>query len=210
MPDFGGELGRRMTNAQMLAVIGERAKADAAPRSFTRAHLTPARLESLYEMAYLRMFVSWEAYLEQVFLRYLCGYSSRYGTAPLNSGISYFSTLANAENALYGNSAFLLWHNPSTVADRSRQFFRLGTIENVVSSSTARLNALAAIRHRIAHDQDDARRKFDSATMMFTGKRYRGSQPGSFLRDWDTSVAPSIRWLDSLGRELAGLALQIA
>src|SRR5712672_2619521 len=34
------------------------------------------KLELLYELAYLRFFIQWEVFLEQSFLRYLCGYSS--------------------------------------------------------------------------------------------------------------------------------------
>jgi hypothetical protein len=79
-----------------------------------------------------------------------------------------------------------------------------------LQSSAARLAMFAAIRHRVAHGQDDAKQKFNQATMFLCGRRYRGARPGSFLRDWDTSSQPNRRWLEVISLELANLARQIA
>lgn len=76
MPGLGAEFRDRVTAAIRLAEIGEIARAEALPKSLTRRNLHPVRLELLYEMAYLRIFVSWETLLEQTFFRYLCGYTS--------------------------------------------------------------------------------------------------------------------------------------
>ena len=103
-----------------------------------------------------------------------------------------------------------MWHNPTAVILRSQQFFPASRHEVVVASSTARLENIAAVRHRIVHGQKDARLNFDNATMRLSGKRYRGARPGRFLRDWDVSSTPSKRWLESIGDELCGLASQIA
>jgi hypothetical protein len=78
-----------------------------------------------------------------------------------------------------------------------------------VLSARSSLEVFAAVRHRIAHGQEDARRKFDLATMNLCGKRYRGSRAGKFLRDWDTSTAVSLRWLESMATGLEGLSSQI-
>jgi hypothetical protein len=58
-----------------------------------------ARLEFLYELAYLRMFAAWEACLESVFYRSLCGYASHAGQETLVTGIHY-PTIASAEAAV--------------------------------------------------------------------------------------------------------------
>jgi hypothetical protein len=79
----------------------------------------------------------------------------------------------------------------------------------VCQSNLARLEAFAAIRHRIAHGQDDAKTKFDAATMLLAGKRYYGSRPGSFLREFDASLTPSRRWIEIISNELVGLISQI-
>ena len=210
MPNFGADFRLRLSDALKLAEIGEVARLEAARGSRTRANLYPTRLEALYEMAYLRVFVSWEAFLEQIFLRYLCGYTSTIGIATPIAGTGYLPTLSRAEQAVLGGNAYVLWHNPGRVVARCRKFFVVCTVENVVLSNIARLDSLAAIRHRITHAQEDARRKFDLATMSLAGKRYRGARPGAFLRDWDRSVTPSVRWLERLTLELDGLAAQLA
>ena len=210
MPGLEGEFRARVAEAIKLAEIGEVAKAEASAGSQTRHNLHPARLELLYELAYLRMFVSWEAFLEQVFLRYLCGYSSKFGVAAPAAGTAFAPTLASAATAVLAGRRYVLWHNPSAVVDRARRFFSGSVVETVILSNTARLDQCAAVRHRITHSQSDARRQFDAATMTFTGTRYKGGRPGAFLRDVDASVAPPERWLEHLGRELQGLAAQIA
>ena len=210
MPGLEPEFRARVREAVRLAEIGELARAEAAVSSRTRANLHPARLELLYELAYLRIFVSWETFLEQTFMRYLCGYASRFGVATPASGQTYASDLFRAERALLGSRRYVLWHNPDAVSRRAKHFFSHSVIETVVLSNFARLEYLAAVRHRITHGQSDARLQFDRATMAITGRRYRGARVGAFLRDVDSSATPPIRWVERLGSELQGLAAQIA
>jgi hypothetical protein len=210
MPGLEAEFRARVSEAIRLAEIGEVARAEARAGSQTRQNLHPARLELLYELAYLRMFVSWEAFLEQTFLRYLCGYASKVGVAVPAAGTSFAPTLASAETTVLAGRRYVLWHNPSTVVERARQFFTGSVFETVILSNTARLDQFAAVRHRITHSQSDSRRRFDAATMMIAGTRYKGGRAGAFLRDVDRSIMPPVRRVEHLGRELQGLAAQIA
>ncbi len=210
MPGLQAEFHRQVAEAMNLAEIGEIARAEASAGSQTRSRLHHSRIELLYELAFLRMFLAWEAFLEQTFLRYLCGYSSRHGRAVPLATASWSPTLAHAEAAVLGGRDYALWHNPTQVADRCQRMFGSCPIEGVVRSSMSRLEALAAVRHRIVHAQADARRKFDNATMTIAGRRYRGARPGAFLRDRSPSTTPQVPWLEHLGRELQGLASQIA
>lgn len=209
MPALGLELRKKALDALTVAEVGETARFESLPSSRTRANLTPIRLEGLYELAYLRLFVGWEAFLEDVFLRYLCGYVSSKGVAVPAPGTHFSSSLAGAEARLLGGRDYALWHKPSTVAARCSAHFSACPIAPVVLSNSASLEAFAAIRHRIAHGQDDARSKFDAATMALAGRRYRGARPGAFLRDLDRSATPPRRWLEVLTDEFVGLASQI-
>lgn len=210
MPGLAAEFRDRVAAAIKLAQIGEIARAEALPKSQTRRNLHPTRLELLYEMAYLRIFVSWEAFLEQTFFRYLCGYTSAVGGAVLAPGRNFETTIAAAEAAVLGGNRFVLWHNPNKVIARATRFFANSPIQAVILSNTSRLEDLAAVRHRITHTQTDARTNFDAATMTIAGKRYSGSRAGAFLRDTDPSTTPSLRWVEQLGNELQKLAAQIA
>lgn len=204
MPGYTAALQERVTSALALAQAGER-----AAQSSVREHWHVARVEYLYEISFLRIFVEWEVFLEQTFLRYLCGYRSRHGAYPPAAGGQHCASLRQAEALLFGQRGFTLWHDPTRVVNRSRGYLRACPHEVVLQTDIPRLECFSAIRHRVAHGQDDAKQKFDRATMTLCGRRYRGARPGRFLRDWDTASQPQQRWIEVISLELAGLANQI-
>lgn len=208
MPLLGRTFSREVNRALALPQAGELARTSLRPDSAAWKGLHVSRLEMLYEMAFLRIFISWEVFLEHTFYRYLCGFASQFGRAN-TTGCSHYRTLDAAENAVLGSRDYVLWHNPQVVIQRSREFMVNGLHEFVLSSNYSRLEDFAAIRHRIAHGQKDAKQKFDRATMDLCGRRYAGSAPGRFLRDWDKTSVPQVRWLASIGAELESLAFQI-
>jgi hypothetical protein len=166
------------------------------------------KTELLYELTFLRLFIQWEKFLEQTFFRYLCGYSSSKGQQTMVRGF-YYKTVLEAQAAVLGGQDYVMWYNPVRVVARATKFLSISTHQTVLSSNIARLEGMAAIRHRIVHEQEDAKNKFDQATNMFVGKRYKGSRPGRFLRD-KVAIGPvTQRWLDLFATELLGLATQI-
>ncbi len=210
MPPLATSFSRQIVLSQELADAGELARAEAPAHSLTRKALHPGRLEYLYELAFLKMFVSWEVFLEEAFLRYRCGYSSHAGRCTLATGQVFASTIADATRLTYGSAPFVLWHNPDKVIKRCRACFAVSPIDTVLSSHRARVDAFAAVRHRIAHGQADARLKFGSATMLLCGRRYPGARAGRFLRDEPPGAPPNSTWLGAIALELEGLARQIA
>lgn len=203
MPTYTTIFQQRVASALALAQAGE-----VALQSAISSHWHVARVEYLYEMAFLRTFIEWEVFLEQTFLRYMCGYSSVHGLFQPTQG-QHCTSIAQAEGLVFGARGFALWHDPTRVTNRAIRFLTSCPHELVVQSNVARLQMFGHIRHRVAHGQDDARTKFDAATMFICGRRYRGGRPGRFLRDWD-STSPGRRWIDVLSLELSGLAAQIA
>lgn len=195
-----------------LARAGELARATSPPGSSIRKNLHYKRLEYLYESAYLRVFVAWEDFLAQTFYRYMCGHFCSIGQMLLATPTaSYCGSIASAETTILGGHHYMLWHNPSTVIKRSKSYFRNGLHEIVINSDLSLLDACAHIRHRIAHGQDDARTKFDVATRQLAGRCYRGSRPGSFLRDTKSpALGHAKNWLERLSTDLCALAAQIA
>jgi hypothetical protein len=208
MPPLANEFRSGVVRATSLAEAGEQARVMLSGFPRRVRPLYPARLELLYEMAFLRVFIEWETFLEQSFLRYLCGYQNVRGQQTMVHG-NYYGTLVAAEVAILGSRQYLLWHNPSVVISRSQRFLRAGLHEFVLASNQTRLDWFAAIRHRIAHAQPHARGAFDNATMGLNGKRYQGARPGRFLRDWNIYVTPRARWLETISNELVNLSRQI-
>ena len=207
MPSLLAEFEQRVSTVLQLAEIGEVIRARADEGSYARRALYPARLEALYEMAFLRIFANWESFLEGSFIRYLCGYAGSSG--PLNLINPPYRTLLHAETAVLGGQDYVSWSKPASVVRRSQRFIRLGVHEVVVASTQARLEWFAAVRHRVAHQSSFSKQQFDTATMGLVGRRYAGASPGRFLRDWNRSTVPQERWIDSIGAELKGLARQI-
>jgi hypothetical protein len=174
-----------------------------------RTRITLVRLRSIYELAYLKMFTRWEVFLECALLRYLCGYQSRHGRPAIHSQPTYFPTIADADAALKQGKPYLLWHNPQHVIPRSQNHLTACRVETILAAATAGITYCSNIRHHIAHAQEDARSKFDSATMNFAGQRYPGSNAGLFLRDVNNTVNPPIRYIRHLAQLLCALASQI-
>ena len=145
MPALEDEFRTRVSEAMKLAEIGEVARAEASVSSQTRKNLYPARLEYLYEMAYLKIFVSWEAFLEQVFLRYLCGYRSKVGVATPQTGFSFLPTLATAEGAILRGRSYVLWHNPAAIL--SSETLNHDGINGLPAGATGRQGHDPAGRH---------------------------------------------------------------
>jgi len=212
MPRFDRALSNQAQLAAAIVRAGEITHVSGGPA--LRKEWSIIRLESLYELAYLKVFAAWEMYLEAIFYRSLCGYVSTAGQESLVRG-PFFPDLAAAESAVLAGRSYVLWHNPQHVIDRCRQYFKSGVPgcpciqETTISSNLTRLVDLASIRHRIVHDQTDAKRKCDIATLHIAGRTYLSSRPGRFLRDWDRSVAPHRRWLEVTIAELTALIGQI-
>jgi hypothetical protein len=202
---FSGKAARALE----IARVGESIRTSSGVSSIAYRELYPARLEELYELAYLKVFISWEGFLEDSFLRYMCGYQSNLGQATMKGGIPYYNSLARAETALLAGHQYTLWANPQVVLSRVCKHVLNGSHESVIAASQASLTNFAAIRHRIAHGQADARNKFDQATMAIAGRRYAGARAGKFLRDWDSSLNPPVRRLESITRSLGAYASSI-
>jgi len=208
MPELSKRLRSQTDEALQLAEASERVRIILSAQPKTRNVLSTSQVRLTYEMAYLRIFASWEAFLEDSFIRYLCGYSNSTGQQSIVSG-SYFRSLLDARRALLGQQTFVLWHNPKKVAERGKKFFRQGVHETTLMSSLSRLEWFASVRHRIAHNHDDAKRHFDSACMALCGRRFPGGRPGSFLRDTTVLGNARTRWLAIISDELCDLADQI-
>ena len=203
MPQLDNQLLKEVNSALGLTRAAEIVRATSPYGSAARRHWANHRLEALYELAFLRVFVAWETFLEESFWRYLCGYASaRFGAAIPKS--HFCANLQSAERLVLGGKPFRLWYDPSTVVTRSKTHLVNGRHEIVVSSAVGRLEDFSRIRHRIVHGQRDAKARFDSATMTLAGRRYAASRPGRFLRDYQSGT--KTRWLEAIVIELGSLA----
>lgn len=165
-------------------------------------------LELSYELAFLRIFASWEEFLEEGFARLLCGYHrGAAGQEPLKPGETYSTTIPGAQARVLAGKNFVTWYVPSDVVGRCRRFFDSSNFETVIASATSILNDQSLVRHQIAHTQAHAKAQFDAMTMRLEGKRFPNSRPGKFLR---LTRSDGRTWLEFLSSQLRNLANQIA
>jgi len=216
MPALGDALARGVDKAVSIAEAGELVRLSASRGDVAFMELYPARMEALYEMAFLRAFIAWEVFLEDSFVRYLCGYESSRG--PVSLIKPPFPTLDDARADVLDGHDFVSWQRTGTILRRCRKYMLPLTIgatsvrsfhEEVIVSNQARLDSLAAVRNRVAHRSAHSKQEFDTATMLLAGRRYRAGAPGRFLRDWAPLTMPRQRWLRVLAMELCTLASQI-
>jgi hypothetical protein len=209
LPRFDLRLLAEATMARDVISSAERA------RIHQRNDWPPTKIEYLYELAFLRLFSVWESTVESVFLRMMCGHSTRSGQRERLLTGRYCHTINDAEIAVLAGQQYALWHNSTKIVQRcQRHFSRRRSsappiIEGIISSHQARLDAWAAVRHRIVHEQNDARNRFNQASLMFVGRTYSASRPGKFLSDLDRAATPPRRWIDTAILEFTGLARQM-
>ena len=208
MPDLVSDLSAETQKALSLARAGEIIRTRIVGDPTLRNELSAIRLQLIYEMAFLRAFTAWEVFLEESFIRYLCGFQNSAGPLTPITG-SFQRSISDARCTLLSGQRYLLWHAPAKIQMRSQRYFEAGPHETVIASNQSRMEWFASVRHYIAHKHDDARVNFDSACMNLCGRRFRGSRPGAFLRDRTIVGGLPLRWLEVISNELVNLAKQI-
>jgi hypothetical protein len=169
-----------------------------------RQQINEGQLSALYEMAYLSLFGHWENFLEDCTIRMLAGQGSPSYT-PVAVALPKLRTLTAARVRLFGTSRFLLWHDPLRSANRVAVHVSGSPVEAMLRTSNARLQSMAAVRHAIAHQSEDALVSFKVASRSMVGVEHRS--PGEFLRAQDHSdpLNPT-RWLRKLTDDMRVLA----
>lgn len=143
MPRFDVRFANQARIATQIIRAGEISRSIAGMRS----GWTDVRLEFLYELAYLRVFIAWETVLESVFLRSLCGYASKAAGREAPACGRYYGSIARAESAVLvaENKTYLLWHNASQIVKRCKKHIGTpiipGVQETVIASNSARLSS---------------------------------------------------------------------
>lgn len=207
MPALGSQFIAAAREAIALSTVAEGIRAEASYTNI-KGELTLVRIEMLYEMSFLRLFASWEAFIEDSLIHMLCGFTSALYAPSFQPGVSRFKTFSDARVSVYRGRRYLLWYDAAEIQRRCARYLDNAPQETVAASNSARLDWFASIRHRIAHDSDDARTQFDVASINLAGRRFSRSRPGKLLRSDD--VGAHVTFLESIGGEFERLALQIA
>jgi len=162
------------------------------------------RVENVAELAMLRVQLGWETFLEDVFVRYMCGARTAAGFAPVLLQPRE-RTLSDAMSTLLGTQLYLNWSITNTLA-RAGTFFNAGapfaSTLAVVRTAVVEINA---IRNRIAHSSEFSRDAFRAVVLNHLGYVPRGMSPGRFLLTTiPGSGTPGTRFIDDYALKLLG------
>jgi hypothetical protein len=184
--------------------------------AYTPLHYS--RIEYLYELAFIRIFIEWEVFLEETVLRCLVGVPTKRGkptlkaTKWLPSGKKFYKTLEDAKGAIFTDkykAGYILWGNVDTALTVLGIHFNSIRHAQVLTASKRRLRHFCTVRNRIAHGTSNQKLKFNDATRALARKEYKGAKPGRFLRDWHKRTSGEIRWVHSIAKFLKSLARSI-
>lgn len=157
-------------------------------------HIGSRRKELFASIALLRMHMSWEDFLENVFVRYLCGGRTASGYSPILLQAP-FSVINTAYSSLLDGNKFVNW-NPNNVNTLALRFFNLGEpFSSAISASQNKLSEINIVRNRFAHRSDFAAHEFETIIRNTLGYIPRGINSGRWLMMIDPSN-PGLRFID--------------
>lgn len=138
------------------------------------------QVEIIAELAFLRIFIAWENFLEESFIRYLVG-----GKAPSGYSPRRFVNPPNMKIAMKiisGDRDYIKWNSAGEIIARSRIYFKDGEpYKTALEAATTDLDEVNTIRNRIAHKSNNTKNKFNDFIRRKFGHGKRGMTPGRFL-----------------------------
>jgi len=164
------------------------------------------QLQQISELAFLRIFLSWEGFLEDSFIRFMRGASSLSGSRPR----SYVKPLNidHARDFLIGPKLrYADWSDPQVVVERANLIFAGGKpFATPIQAATRELNEMRIIRNCIAHRSVHSREQFGRLVQNRLGVARRFA-PGGFLLT--ASPVPAQTYLDFFSSYISVAAQQI-
>lgn len=133
----------------------------------------------LVENLFLKLFLSWEQFLEQTFIRYMCGAKTSSGYSPRR--FVQPPSLEHAINFIKRTRPYADWTVWSEVIARAELCFYKGSPFTDASGGEAQLDEMRIIRNRIAHSSRHSEEKFQETVLQKLGYTPRGMVPGRLL-----------------------------
>lgn len=159
-----------------------------------RPRLTPTRRDSMVELAFLRVFLAWESFLEEAFILFMLGRAPASGQAPAR-----FVNPPNrpiARDLVAEGRPFPKW-TADEVRRRASRFFRGGRpFETALKASQQTLQDLNTIRNAVAHDSEDSWEKFKTLVRRELKTLPLGLTVGKYLDSARPGVTPPSTFME--------------
>jgi len=168
------------------------------------------QIEAVAEAAFLRMFMSWEGFLEESFLRYLIGAKAPCGYCPRR--LVSVTKIETARSLVCANRTvgYVRWNVAAEVRNRAKTYFIDGEpYWGALASTTSEINEMNIVRNRITHDSHIAQERFGELITDAYGYRIKGMTPGRFLLSPMKGLSKSMRNLNRYATILQGASARI-
>ncbi|MFC1937444.1 hypothetical protein ACFLWY_02645, partial [Chloroflexota bacterium] len=139
------------------------------------------QVDLIFELAFLKIFIAWEQFLENSFIRYMCGASSLSGRNPRR--IVSAKHLEDALRVVCGDRLYADWTSVDVIINRANSFFDNGEpYSTPLQSAAVELTNMKKIRNHIVHHSKKSRDDFRKIFVNVYGFRPQGMSAGRFLR----------------------------
>jgi len=158
----------------------------------------------VFELVFLKIFIAWEQFLENSFIRYMCGASSLSGKKPKRNVSARY--LDDAFRVVCGERPYADWALVDAVLERANRFFDNGEpYTTPLQSAAAHLTNMRRIRNHIVHHSNKSRMDFKKVIVDVYGFRPQGMTAGRFLRQCtgmhgEQCIREYVQTLDSLAK----------
>jgi hypothetical protein len=164
--------------------------------------------EAIAGLSLLKIHTIWEAFLQDVFLRFMCGAPNATGVAPILLR-SKEKNLSAALRTLLGSRDYVSW-NPSQTVRRASAYFRFGEpFSTAIASIRSSLDDSYSIRNNLAHRSQYSTDRFRQVVRTHLGYVPRGMTPGRFLLTQPTGPTTSNSFLATYAALFSAAANQI-
>ncbi|HEY5866984.1 MAG TPA: hypothetical protein VI542_15780 [Candidatus Tectomicrobia bacterium] len=151
-------------------------------------------------MALLRMHLSWEDFIESVFVRYMCGAKAASGFSPTLISSPYASIVSATTKLLHPTPKhtypYLSWNVKNISSWASQHFSHGEPFVSAVGAFRQTLEDIATVRNGFAHRSAFAIRNFHALVLREIGYVPRGTNPGRFLLANHPSHTPPQKFID--------------
>jgi len=166
------------------------------------------QVELITGLVLLKIYLSWEEFIEDVFTRYMCGAKSASGYTP---SLTFHKepNIADAMATLLVGKKYLNWSS-NNIIDRADRYFDHGApFRTVISAIRSTLDEIIIIRNRFAHRSDFSAVEFRKVVLKWCGYVPPGIVPGRFLLSKNPQLGSGQVFIDYYANILLGASYSI-
>lgn len=153
---------------------------------FTKKLISYKKKELIVGLSLLQLHSAWESFIEDTFIRYLCGAVSPSGFKPTLVSLKE-KNIPSALSTLLSGQNYINW-SPKNTTSRSKKYFSAGTpYTNALAVTSSVCEDINIIRNRFAHRSIYSLSEFHKVVRREVGFIPIGMTVGRFLQSCSSS-----------------------